>query len=774
MTEKEPSLSVPLSLKDAVPLAAALSTSNKASSTSSQEIFSGYLSSVRSSNSSDASSRAQSPLKNRANTPPTPASIPDFSPDVTVTSDPQLKVRFYQTHQDEYLSLIEPNPVCPPRYDSLPPGGCPRYPIVDTCDSRADPPAYAPAIYKIGMVSRKLEWLTPYEPSPSRAWRSVIMELNSTQLNFYQIPNTLESHLQTFKPIIPSMERTYNETEEKDIKDIKSELTSDADLQFYKYCQRLHLLSESSPVNIMDEDMEKLQRKSNSKRLVRSYSLQHARVGLATDYKKKPNVLRLRIESEQILIHFPTTRDLISWNMSIGIGKDIALDLNERELPRFRTVPRRRRRQISSNSERFHPSPMTNTGSLTQFFMADSSRQRSGSELSRLKGKLQKLKFKLSSSRSDSKTSSASNRARSNTSMTINSSMGGSVRLPNLEITRSNSMPNFLIFGEMTTETREDAADNMDNFLNDDEDDYYYEEDTYEISTERRSSNVRYPSSSSPISPQPKKTATLVVPVIDASSRLGSTKSTPGSLSSTPTLPQSTSTRNRTNTDDYDEEDIQNMSDLHHSDDEDDADDEDDEVVVGEEEDEDGQNNEEGPIIEQSMDTSFQALATGDLYPVGTDLDCDDESDEDKWFPGSDRLPSKRKFYRNCLRCIKPLNLEDSWVGKSVVKPTTLSPLNFAYLRNVKYNTSNNSNNSTLGSFFSHSSSTTSLASMNSMASSNGTITVPAPTGPRKHKLFSFKDTAGFVLPDSALTKVPSHFLKEYFVGSHGLIPKEV
>jgi len=777
MSEKELSLNVPLALKNAAPMSEALGTPNKASSTSSQEVFSGYLSSVRSSNSSAASSRAQSPIKDQASTPGTPASIPDFSSDANISTDPQRKVRFYQTHQDEYLSLIEPNPVSPPRYESLPPGGCPRYPIADIHDSPADPPAYAPAIYRIGMVSRKLEWLTPYEPSPSRAWRSVIMELNSTQLNFYQIPNTLESHLQAFKPTLPSVDRTYSESEEKDIKDIKSKLTSDGDLQFYKYCQRLNLLSEPLLVNIMDEDLERIQRKLNSKRLVRSYSLQHARIGLATDYKKKPNVLRLRIESEQILIHFPTTRALISWNMSIGIGKDIALDLNERELPRYRTVPRRRRRQAASSSDRFLPNPIATTGSFTLLLMADSSRQRSGSELSRFKGKLQKLKSKLSSSsRADTKAKS-STRARSNTA-TITTNRIGSVRLPNLEITRSNSVPNFLIFADMTLETQAEDAANSNYYLDDDDDDYYYEEDNYEIIPERiRSARHASVATSNPISsPVPKKTIALIVPILENMNHSGSGISMSAPVSSASTVPLSPSVRNRSNTNDYDEEDIQNMSDLHRSDD-DDADDEDDEVVVVGEEEEGHDITGDGTAIQHSLELNPQVLETQEptaLCTVEDDGDIEDEIDEDKWYAGSDRFPSKRKFYRNCLRCIKPLNLQDSWIGKSVVKPTTLSPLNFAYLRNVKYNTNNNFNTtSSLGSFFSHSSSTASLVSINSVASSNGTITL-APLGSRKQKAFSFKDSTGFVLPDSALSKVPNHFLKEYFVGSHGLIPKEV
>ena len=45
------------------------------------------------------------------------------------------------------------------------------------------PPAYKPAIYKIGRC-KKMEWINPNELSPHRSWKYYIIELNSTQLNF--------------------------------------------------------------------------------------------------------------------------------------------------------------------------------------------------------------------------------------------------------------------------------------------------------------------------------------------------------------------------------------------------------------------------------------------------------------------------------------------------------------------------------------------------------------------------------------------------------------
>lgn len=198
---------------------------------------------------------------------------------------------YIDSPQEEYLQFLEPSPVQPPSYDTLPPGGCPKYPIITplpvdassavaakTASSLEALPSYTPAIYKIGVVSRKSEWITPYEPSTSRSWKNTIIELNSTQLNFYQIPSNLENHILQFKSSCSSP--TYTSS---DLAELNSSLTTSEDLEFYKFILRLGI---------------------TQKNIVRSYSLQYCKFGLAADYKKKANVMRLRLESEQILLEF--------------------------------------------------------------------------------------------------------------------------------------------------------------------------------------------------------------------------------------------------------------------------------------------------------------------------------------------------------------------------------------------------------------------------------------------------------------------------------------
>lgn len=115
--------------------------------------------------------------------------------------------------------------------------------------------------------------------------------------------------------------------------------------------------------------------KSPLGRLLRSYTLQHAEVGLAADHKKMelvpknlaqllgpaslkelqetdPDqfdvvynyVLRLRLEGEQILFRFPTSEQRAEWLQLFCAAVDIAPPLDERGEPKYQTLPRRRRR----------------------------------------------------------------------------------------------------------------------------------------------------------------------------------------------------------------------------------------------------------------------------------------------------------------------------------------------------------------------------------------------------------------------------------------------
>ncbi|ODQ65690.1 hypothetical protein NADFUDRAFT_50975 [Nadsonia fulvescens var. elongata DSM 6958] len=75
-------------------------------------------------------------------------------------------------------------------------------------------------------------------------------------------------------------------------------------------------------------------------------TLQYATVGFASDYEKRPCSLRLRSEGQQILIDCNTRQELVSWINGIQLGINLSLDLEIRDEPVVRSVPRRFRRDL--------------------------------------------------------------------------------------------------------------------------------------------------------------------------------------------------------------------------------------------------------------------------------------------------------------------------------------------------------------------------------------------------------------------------------------------
>lgn len=541
----------------------------------------------------------------------------------------------FTNNQDDYLLFLEPFPVSAPPYSLLAPGGCPRFPIeVPAAGPTESLPAYLPSIYKIGLLSRKIEWLSPFEPSPSRLWKLIVVELNSTQLNFYYVPPGMEAHLASVQSASLLSEGSLNALECSDVQNMRSGFTTTSDLLFYKSCLRLGILDSlgpctlSSASSIFDEDQSPIRSKGLKKcaRLIRSFSLQHARVGLASDYLKKPNVLRIRVESEQILLHFGSTKELVEWHFSLSMGRDLSLDLEDRQVPRYRTVPRRRTAASNSVS---HAALSANHAS----------------RLSSLSSRYDNIGQYYEDP--------VRGRSRSNSQRSMESSAMRSRFTTMASKFRSRTLSNSFTPVEVGKVSR-----------------------TSEFSL----------GSESPREPQFSNALELV--------RVPSTEN-----------------------DDNELIDGRNMSDLQGTDDEDDEEDE----------------------IELNGNRGNLACA--------------------KWAPVSDRTDSERKFYRNCLRCIKPLNHDDLWVNKPMVKPSSLSPLNLSFLKNVKYAASTSTSSSNL-----------SLVSLSS--SFSAALLVQAPIQTRK-KSFSFKDSF-MTFSDGGLSKIPNHYVKEFTVGTTGLIAKEI
>ena len=87
----------------------------------------------------------------------------------------------------------------------------------------------------------------------------------------------------------------------------------------------------------------------------REYTLQYAEAGIATDYIKKKYVLRVRAEGEQFLMQCANDEERDGWIEAIHAGSSIALALEDRNMPKYVTLPRRRRGRHSTAGSRSRP-----------------------------------------------------------------------------------------------------------------------------------------------------------------------------------------------------------------------------------------------------------------------------------------------------------------------------------------------------------------------------------------------------------------------------------
>lgn len=80
----------------------------------------------------------------------------------------------------------------------------------------------------------------------------------------------------------------------------------------------------------------------------RSYSLQHAEAGIASDYLKRRYVIRLRVEADQLLLASDDAPTHIAWLEALAAAIDLAPSLDERSLPEDASLPRPRRRRTNN------------------------------------------------------------------------------------------------------------------------------------------------------------------------------------------------------------------------------------------------------------------------------------------------------------------------------------------------------------------------------------------------------------------------------------------
>ncbi|CAL9730189.1 hypothetical protein MOUN0_I08636 [Monosporozyma unispora] len=267
-----------------------------------------------------------------------------------LSTQPEEPQRDIDLNKDLFY-CIDRKPAYPPNYYNVNAVKSIRYPIYESTTPIAkdtQPPRYTPSINKITIASLKMERISPYEPATSRSWKDYIVEINSTQLNFYSIQDNLNTEIKKIKSSHPTLPTNNSNN-------IHSTSSSHHSPQIKKSNGFFSsvISKETQNFDLDEQDQEKIcahinrnkSRYMTTHNLFKTYSLQYGKYGIPIDYDKKPFVLRLRCESEQFLVNFSHIDDMINWAMYLSIGISVSLDLDFRELPDYRVVPRRRRRR---------------------------------------------------------------------------------------------------------------------------------------------------------------------------------------------------------------------------------------------------------------------------------------------------------------------------------------------------------------------------------------------------------------------------------------------
>lgn len=249
------------------------------------------------------------------------------------------------------LYCIDPYPVEPPCYDLANPSKVIRYPIYEhcrPCPTSVKPPSYTPSVEHYTVVSMKMEKLSPFEGANSRLWNNFILQLNSTQINFYSIDDELTKDIKNYRGGDMFGHHHFKGSSDRHhaTRSLLTAFTGKPTYQFDKY-------DKERICRIVAQDKSRF---LSNEYLCSSYSLQCAKVGLPIDYSSRDFVLRMRCEGLQFLLQFSYVDELINWAMYLNMGISLSLDLELRELPTYRSVPRRRhaRARIPANKDKHH------------------------------------------------------------------------------------------------------------------------------------------------------------------------------------------------------------------------------------------------------------------------------------------------------------------------------------------------------------------------------------------------------------------------------------
>ena len=198
-------------------------------------------------------------------------------------------------------------------------------PVVAQDEGQESLPAYTCSLRAECVFRRKMEMRSPFSRAEGRSWTKVFVVLKGTMLSLHRVKDP---------GLFASLDYPYAGTPDR-------------------------------PLG------------SSAGRLIRSYTLQNAEVGIAVDYQKrdfvpralllrllsqgspaerelfqktKCFVIRLRVEADQFLLSCSTVHTLLYWLECLNAAIDLAPPLDERSFPSHRTIPVRRRRRVQAQA----------------------------------------------------------------------------------------------------------------------------------------------------------------------------------------------------------------------------------------------------------------------------------------------------------------------------------------------------------------------------------------------------------------------------------------
>ncbi|TIC06384.1 hypothetical protein E3Q08_01298 [Wallemia mellicola] len=201
-------------------------------------------------------------------------------------------------------------------------------------------PTYKCGIHIEGLMPRKMEFTSPGNQARDRTWRRVYAVLHGTVLKVYKADRWDHD-----RAVLSSEINDLNEADQESAY-VHQPPPADAPIPPVPALPQL-LAQRPSFQNHINAPPNNIR---YAPTLLRSYSLQNAESGLAADYVKRRNVIRVRLLSdkgvkEQFLIQAYDQSSVIDWIEALQAATNVSLDLDSRPMPKLTTLPRRRRRR---------------------------------------------------------------------------------------------------------------------------------------------------------------------------------------------------------------------------------------------------------------------------------------------------------------------------------------------------------------------------------------------------------------------------------------------